>query len=360
MSTDAAEWDRIESICTAALERNPAERAAFLDSACGSDVELRREVESLLDQIDNDPGFLEKPIVQLAAVAPPAEPLETQAIGPYRLLRRLGRGGMGDVYLATRDIAGAQETVALKVLRRGVDNDQVLRRFRLERRILAKLDHPNIARLLDAEVAPDGRPYFVMEYVEGLPLTDHCRDYSLSIRERLVLFQTVCGAVHHAHELNVVHRDLKPRNILVTRDGTAKLLDFGVGKVLSGDRAFGSVVVTRADQRLLTPEYGAPEQVRGRPVTPATDVYSLGVMLFEIVTGQHPYLRGGMRLSDAVRAIIDVEPPRPSALGSDVSTDLDDIVLVALRKQASHRYRSAQALSADIRRYLEGRAIRAC
>jgi serine/threonine-protein kinase len=392
---DPDRWMRVEALCEAALEVPADGREAFLDGACGADRELRREVESLLAELARQPSFLEQPLVDLPRLLSPnesTEPPMPERIGPYRLDRRLGRGGMGEVYLATREVEDLRQVVALKVIRRGMDTDEVLQRFRLERRILANLHHPHIAQLLDAAATAEGRPYFVMEYVEGVPLTDFCDGRRLRIRDRLTLFQLICRAVQHAHQNLVVHRDLKPSNILVSADGVPKLLDFGIGKVLTASEAFGVPVQTAADARLLTPDYAAPEQVRGGPVTTATDVYSLGVMLYELLCGHHPYgPRGGNR-QEAERAALEATPNRPSLMVNRVVTgpdaagverrvtpeevsdrramdtgqlrrrlagDLDNIVLMALRKEPSRRYPSASALADDIQRHLDGLPVAA-
>ena len=328
-----------------------------------------------------DPGFLERPLLEWhplgeRARTPEAGPPET--IGPYRILRLLGRGGMGEVYLAERETADVTRTVALKVIRRGRASADVLERFRLERRILASLDHPNIARLLDAAATDDGHPYFVMEPVEGRPIDEYCDQERLPVSGRLALFQTICGAVQHAHQALVVHRDLKPRNILVTAAGVPKLLDFGIGKVLAASDSLGPAVETRTELRLLTPEYAAPEQVAGRPVTTATDVYGLGILLYELLTGRHPYLAGGESLTDIERAVLEAEPGRPSSavsapgyraeasrrrrtdpgrLRRQLAGDLDTIVLKALRKEPERRYGSAAALADDIQRHRDGLPI---
>ncbi|MCC7131954.1 MAG: serine/threonine protein kinase [Gemmatimonadales bacterium] len=387
---DPARWERLEQICFAALDHEPDARPAFVERACEGDLTLAREALDLLHQLERDPAFLETPVVDLNPLAPATdEPRMPDAIGPYRLVRRIGRGGMGDVFLATRVVEDIEQRVALKLIRRGMDTDEVLGRFRLERRILASLHHPNIASLLDAAATDDGRPYFVMEFVEGLPLTEYCDLHRLGVAERLGLFLTICDAVQHAHQNLVVHRDLKPSNILVTEAGIPKLLDFGIGKVLAPTEALSPGVETRTDVRLLTPEYAAPEQVAGRPVTTATDVYGLGLLLYQLLTGRHPYLAGGESISEIERAVADLEPERPSsavtrparaertpaepspaAIGEHrrtdplrlrrlLSGDLDTIVLKALRKEPGRRYLSAAALGDDIKRHLDGLPVAA-
>jgi eukaryotic-like serine/threonine-protein kinase len=353
---DRDRWKRVESICDEALDLPPAERGAHLERRCGGDAELLAQVQSLIDQIDREPGFMERPVLEAAgqAIGSAAEPPMPDMIGPYRLVRSLGKGGMGEVYLALHRAADVEQRVALKVIKPGMDTAEVLSRFRLERRILASLHHPNIARLLDAGATPDGRPYFVMEFVEGVPVDQYCEAHRLGIEQRLELFQVICGAVQHAHQNLVVHRDLKPRNILVSDDGTLKLLDFGIGKVLGHSDVFGSSVETRTDVRLLTPHYAAPEQIRGDPITTATDGYALGVLLYQLLTGRHPYADAGPSIQEVERAVLDSSPLRPSAVAGRLDSDLDNIVLKALRKEPERRYQSAADLADDITRYLAG------
>ncbi|MEM1095795.1 MAG: serine/threonine-protein kinase [Bacteroidota bacterium] len=296
-------------------------------------------------------------------------------VGPYALRHELGRGGMGTVYLAQRDDGAYDQLVAIKVLRRGLDTDDMLRRFATERQILASLNHPHIARLLDGGALDDGRLYFVMEYVEGVPITTYCQHHQLSLDARLAIFQTVCHAVHYAHQNLIVHRDLKPQNILVTADGTVKLLDFGIAKLLDPSSAQMTMAITAASVRLLTPEYAAPEQVRGQAITTGTDVYSLGVLLVELLTGRRPYQLPS-RVQREVERIICEEPPTlPSTLvrsGDDLvmalpadrlqkklKAGLDDIALMSLRKEPSRRYASAEALAQDISNYLNGQPLQA-
>lgn len=382
---DPERWRRVEQLCADAHALEPTARAAWLDRACPDDPALRAEVERLLVELDRDPGFLEQPLF-----TPPQIPFDSsdetpvpEAIGPYRVERRLGRGGMGDVFLATREADGVHQSVAIKVVRPGMGSDEIVARFRQERRILAGLDHPNIARLQDAGVTGDGRPYFVMELVDGTPIDEYCDDRRLGITERLRLFQIICDAVQHAHQRLVVHRDLKPRNILVSRDGVVKLLDFGIGKVLSNDR--GATPHTGHQVRLMTPEYAAPEQVAGGPITTATDVYALGVLLYELLTGRHPNGGGGRSRAELERRVREEPPRRPSAVVGEpadeekgdagalaarrnatfaqlrrrLTGDLDTIVLMALRKEPERRYPSAAALAEDIQRTLDGRPVRA-
>lgn len=373
----------VEGLFARAVELPPTKRVAFLDESTGGDVAIRRMVERLLTAHDGEPEFLETPPPWLDAGPDEddaAEPLP-ERIGEYRILRVLGRGGMGQVYLAERVAPDFRNNVALKVLRRGLDTDDVLRRFRAERQILATLDHPNIARLLDVGATDGGLPYFVMEYVEGTSILEHCDGRRLDLGERLALFRTVCSAVEHAHRRLIVHRDLKPGNIFVTDAGVPKLLDFGIAKILDPESGLGAGgATTRAGQRLLTPTYAAPEQLRGEAVTTACDVHSLGVLLYELLVGRHPYADAETARGDVARRILEVDPSAPGArLRSDpaavaladarsttpealrraLAGDLDTIVLKALRKEPEARYASVAALSADVRHHLEGEPVEA-
>jgi serine/threonine-protein kinase len=380
---DAMRWAKVEAIVAEALEQPAAGRGEFVRAACGGNPELYDEVQSLLDASDTGEDFLEVPLVNREAV--PAlgliAPVDEQ-IGPWSVGRLLGRGGMGDVYLATRVVDGVTQQVALKVIRRGLESDEFIRRFRQERRILAQLNHPNVAQLLDVGVTRDGRPYFAMEYVDGVPLTQYCDQGRATVRERLRLFLAVLDAVEHAHQRLVVHRDLKPSNILVTSAGTPKLLDFGIGKVLSDPGDTDSAPETQTEARLLTPEYAAPEQVRGGYIGTTTDVYALGVVLYELLTGASPYVRAGMPRAQVEQAIVEATPLVPSdqvrhadrndatrvaeARATDISGlsrrlagDLDTMLLMALRKESDRRYPSAAAFALDIRRHLDGLPVSA-
>ncbi len=379
-----ARWLQVKTILEGALERPPDERSTFVAGRCGLDQDLRREVESLLASDDEIGDWIEKPLFTLDAGGPEAVP-EGEVVGAYRIRREIGRGGMGSVYLAERADAEFERTVAVKVIRRGMDSDEIVRRFRGERQILAHLTHPNIAGLLDGGTTADGRPYFVMEHVEGLPIDEYCDARRLSVRERLELFRTVCGAVHFAHQNLVVHRDLKPCNILVTADGTPKLLDFGIAKLLGPDAGEGAF--TRLGLRPMTPEYASPEQVAGGPITTASDVYSLGVLLFRLLVGESPYGAAAGDPERLARAIRESDPAKPSSVirrrpiassrgasrerpeaGSDerprwaerralrrrLAGDLDNVVGMALRKDPARRYASAEQLAADVTRHLDG------
>ena len=307
--------------------------------------------------------------------------MEGDRIGPYRVLRTLGVGGMGEVYLAERADAEFDQQVAIKVVFGGSLTRGVHSRIKIERQILAQLDHPNIAHLMDGGSLPDGTAYIVMEYVDGMPIDEYCDSNRLDIVARLKLFQTVCAAVHYAHQNLIVHRDLKPSNILVTADGVPKLLDFGIAKLLDERQAgHHTLAVTQADLRLMTPDHASPEQVRGQAITTSSDVYVLGVLLYKLLTGTGPFVIPSMRLTDIERAICEKDPPLPSqTVGSDSSEetrgitdarstsahrlrrtlrgDLDNIVIMAMRKEPERRYSSSQQMAADIQRYLDGKPI---
>lgn len=347
-------WQQIEDLVHSAYRYTESERAQFLDRNILDDVDLRREVESLLTQLDAAPEFLEAPLVQ-----PSRDVIaEAEQIGPYRLIRPLGEGGMGTVYLASREQEEYRQFVALKMLRRGLDTDRLLERFAQERRILADLSHPGIAHFIDSGATPNSRPFIVMEFVDGMPLTTYCKTHNLPIDKRLELFIDVCEAVHYAHRHLVIHRDLKPSNIFVTADGHVKLLDFGIAKSLAPD----DTVITSAEERMLTPQYSAPEQILGQPTTIACDIYSLGVILYELLTGKLPYDLTGLSRSEIERVVENQIPASPSQFSSSqgderLHPDLDYITHAALRKEPERRYASAEQLAEDIRRHQRGMPV---
>ena len=312
---------RLHRLFDEAMERDPAERRRFLEEAAADDPDLGREVASLVEAFTARAGQVESFLEELLPRRPaPPEPgtgegrLTGRMIAPYQILNQIGSGGMGEVYLALRE-EPFRQYVALKHIRHGFDATETLRRFHLERQILASLNHPGVARLLDGGTTDDGLAYLVMEYVEGLPITRYCDAHRLSLRERLQLFQEVCRAVHYAHQNLVVHRDLKPSNILVTEAGQVKLLDFGIARLLDPasagllNPAFSGVEVpeTRPFDRMMTPEYAAPEQVRGERITTATDVYALGVLLYELLTGHRPYRLRTRSPSEIERIVCEQE-----------------------------------------------------
>jgi serine/threonine protein kinase/tetratricopeptide (TPR) repeat protein len=361
----AARWAIVESAFHEAADLKPADRAEFLDRICAGDPELREQIELLLAADAREDNILEDAVARAADGLPVDEDedgdeLAGQKLGLYKVTGLIGKGGMGAVYSAVREDDFSMK-VAVKLLKRGTDTDAALARFRFERQVLAWLQHPNIARLLDGGASPDGRPYFVMEYVEGQPITDYCEANKLGTRDRLVLFRTICSAVHYAHKNLVVHRDLKPGNILVTPDGTPKMLDFGIAKLLTDEP--GAPAVTVQSLRVMTPEYSSPEQVRGEPVTTATDVYSLGVLLYELLTGRRPYNLSRRTPDEIASAICEQEPERPSVIrresgsGHRIKGDLDNIVLMAMHKEPQRRYASVEQLSEDIGRYLAGQPV---
>lgn len=391
-------WRQVEEIFQAALDLLPEERARYVSLACATDTDLRRNVEVLLSQHDSAGDLLEHSFYGetdqhvLQSFLEEKDPMLGRRLGSYRIEREIGRGGMGAVYEALRADNEFNKRAAIKLVKRGMDTDFILRRFRKERQILAALDHPHIAGLLDGGTTEDGLPYFVMEFIEGQPLYSYCDNNQLTITERLKLFRSICDAVHYAHQKQVVHRDIKPSNVLVTSQGVPKLLDFGIAKLLNPQLA-GDIThdPTATAMRLMTPEYASPEQVQGAPTTPTTDVYSLGVLLYELLTGHRPYRLVNRAPHEIARVICEECPAPPSVIitrtddllpnlyvGDEASTlkqlfttrnttlellrralagDLDNIVMQALRKEPEWRYQTAADLRDDITRYLEGRPV---
>jgi serine/threonine-protein kinase len=374
----------LEELVRLAEQVPPDGRLDFLRRTCGGELPLyHRAVEVL--KARSSGGWWDDNL-DSAESAADARAVVGTLIGPYRAVKRLGEGGMGEVVLAERAAEQFSHRVAIKLVRRGVTSRQVQGRLKLERQILATLDHPNIARLLDGGTTAQGVPYIVMEYIDGVPIDTYCDQHALTIEARIRLFQVVCSAVHYAHRNLIVHRDLKPSNILINADGIPKLLDFGIAKVLD-ERAFGhTLAVTQADHRLLTPDHASPEQVRGELVTTASDVYVLGVLLYELLTGHKPFTATGNRLSEIEHAICE-QPPLPldsqfqgskdpaaverirevserrsvvpARLRRYLSGDLSNIVLTALRKEPERRYGSVEQFSADLSRYLANMPIAA-
>jgi non-specific serine/threonine protein kinase/serine/threonine-protein kinase len=346
---------RVKAIVSGALDRDEPERTRYVDDACAGDEALRLEVESLLDATARAEDHFESPAGRFET-AMPGDLEIGSTIGVYRVVKALGAGGMGAVYLAQRADGDFQQRVAVKVVRSGFPTPFLLERFREERRILASLEHPNIARLIDGGTTEAGLPYVAMEYVEGEPIDEFCRLRGLDVPRRLEIFRQVCAAVHYAHQHLVVHRDIKAANVLVTEDGAPKLLDFGIAKLAQPGPA-GDQPLTR--YRIATPESASPEQLQGKPITIATDVYALGVLLFRLLTGQSPYGSQVESEADLIRAVCDSEPAAPSvvARGSAIPYDLDVIVLKALRKEPERRYGTAEQLSADVGRLLAGHPV---
>jgi serine/threonine protein kinase/tetratricopeptide (TPR) repeat protein len=404
-------WQQIEEVFQSALDLAPAERLSFVSMRCADDAELRMEVEKLLADYESADSFIESPVwtnsgfLDSVAKRNIAFSLEEGAprgttvaqdlmigrrIGNYEIVREIGRGGMGAVYLAERADGNFRQQVAVKLIKRGMDTDFILRRFRQERQILASLNHQFIARLLDGGTTDDNLPYFVMEFIEGKPLYRYCDRKKLNIAGRLKLFRQICRAIDFAHQNQVIHRDIKPPNILVTNDGMPKLLDFGIAKVLNSELGFDTIEPTATSMRLMTPEYASPEQVCGGKITPASDIYSLGVLLYELLTGHRPYQFHNRAPHEIARVICDEEPERPSSgitredgllptgtseattlidvyvlrgaanfddLRRELSGDIEKIVLKALRKEPDERYKTAAEFADDITRFLEGKPV---
>ena len=399
-------WQEIEEVFQAAVEMPPEERAPYLGDRCGNDPELRDEVMKLLASDDSAADFIEVPIwtdsrfLNTGAKKEISNSIDQQVgngdrdsflgkqIGVYQLTREIGRGGMGAVYLAERADGEFQQRVAIKLIKRGMDSDFIVRRFRHERQILASFEHPFIARLLDGGTTTDGVPYFVMEFVEGETLYNYADGKRLGIKDRLKLFQKVCSALDYAHEKKIIHRDIKPSNIIINKSGSPKLLDFGIAKILDPNLIHESINPTASMLRMMTPDYASPEQVQGSDVTPQSDIYSLGVLLYELLTGHKPYDFAGHALHEVSRVICEVMPEVPSQtlsttrtllpqygaatgrylavrgttekqLVSDLTSGLDNIVMKAMAKDPHDRYESAAEMSRDITRFLTGARVEA-
>ena len=398
-------WQQIEAVFQKAVDLEPSDRIVFLRDECRDDSDLKNEVENLLDNYDSAESFIESPVwtdsffinsTAKKAISASFDELTEEVednlmgrrIGVYQLVKELGRGGMGAVYLAERADGEFQQKVAIKLIKRGMDSDFIIRRFRHERQILASFDHPFIGRLLDGGTTDDGLPYFVMEFVEGDTLYNFCDKKRLDIRERLEIFRQICSAIAYAHERNIIHRDIKPGNILFTRNGTPKLLDFGIAKVLDAELIHESVNPTASMMRLMTPDYASPEQVCGSEITSSSDIYSLGILLYELLTGHRPYNFAGRGIHEVSRVICEVAPELPSEIleksdnllfrysgkpekvfdSRDISKkdlrqilagELDNIVMKSLAKEPLERYVSAEEFSEDIRRYLRGERVKA-
>src|ERR1700722_7811528 len=367
---------RVRELFDAVMDRPPDERTAFLASAAAWDIPTRREVQELVAAADQTGAMFAAALGSGTRHAEArADGLVGKRLGPYEVVRVIGMGGMGAVYEGVR-ADQYRKRVAIKLVQGGLDSELTIARFRRERQILANLEHPNVATLLDGGVTPDGRPFLVMEYVEGDPITAWCDPRRLSVDARLALFRPVFAPVQYAHKNLVVHGDIKPGNILVTADGTAKLLDFGIAKLLGTGAGDDALPLTRGDARPFTPEYASPEQIRGDALSTASDVYSLGAVLFELLAGRRPHVVTSRALVDIMRAVLEVPVPRPSSvvtadaaeqrgersaarLRRRLQGELDNIALVALRPEPERRYASAGALSEDVRRELTGLPVEA-
>jgi serine/threonine protein kinase len=387
-------WKKVEAIFNAALAFNSVERDEFVRRACDGDQALLEQIVSMLANDENSEPFFAQGVFGL--IESPegngsvSDENINRRIGVYKLVEQLGRGGMGAVYLAERADQEFRQQAAIKLINRGMNSDLVLQRFRHERQILADLNHPHIARLLDGGTTPDGLPYFVMEYIKGQSILEYCNEQKLSIKERLSLFLQVCSAVRFAHQKTIIHRDIKPSNILVTTDGIAKLLDFGIAKILDGKNSSDTLEITAPTQRLLTPAYASPEHLQGLTVNQVSDIYSLGILLYELLSDHHPY-RSQIQLSGQIEEIMkDKNPEKPSEIifaasrnsleqegkgkltseiiGANCSTtaaqlheelkgNLDAIVLKAVNKNPGLRHQSVDQLIEEIEQHLEGKSL---
>ncbi len=362
-SVPTERWNRIAALFCSALEVPAAARSAHLRSACPDDETLRQEVLEMLEAHEGGTPLLLEENRRLRPSDPALRASDLPGgtrIGPWRIERLVGQGGMGEVYRAEREDGAYRQTVAIKVLRPGYRTAETVRRFRVERQALARLVHPAIAAILDGGTLEDGRPYLVLQYVEGRPITRYCSEEGLSLADRLRLFVRVARVVEFAHSQLVIHRDLKPSNIFIEADGTPRLLDFGIARMLDPNLDASLLRPTRPESRLLTPEHAAPEQLRGEPCDTRTDVYGLGVLLFELLGGRMPFPSAHRTLSELERAILETEPPPVSSVVSDrveqrlLRGDLDRIVQKALRKEPERRYGSAAQLADDLERHLDG------
>ena len=361
-------WSQVEAVFQGALERPLAEREQYLADACRDDPELLAEIESLLES-DRDAenalhSLVADDLTEMTKSSVSAD-LGSQ-VGPYLLVRELDSGGMGVVYLAVRSDDHYFQIVAIKMIRKGLDSPELVQRFRVERQILATLNHPNIGAILDGGETREGRPFIVMEYVEGQPITLAGESRSLSIRQRIELFRSLCSAVHYAHQKLIIHRDIKPSNVMVTPEGVVKLIDFGTSKPMEPQLVLKDDTPTESGFRMMTPDYASPEQLQGKQLTTATDVYSLGVLLFELLTGSRPYTLRGLSPAAAERVLLTGESRKPSAAPDltsrtrrELAGDLDRIVMTAMNHDQTQRYRSVQHLEEDLLRYLQGKPIAA-
>ncbi|MFZ0454677.1 MAG: serine/threonine-protein kinase [Ignavibacteriaceae bacterium] len=381
---DSDQWQKIGIIFEEALKLDEPERTEFLLDACGNDSELLAEVRSLIDADTNVPSVL-KGQASDAINIPPRKNYEGTIIGSYKIISQIAEGGMGSVFLAERADGQFEQKVALKLIKPGMNSSEIIKRFQFERQILARLQHPNIARLLDGGLTEENLPYFTMDYVEGENIYEYCNKNNLSINERLKLFSKVCNAIQYAHQNLVIHRDLKPSNIIVKKDGTVKLLDFGIAKVFTEDDSFEQSALTRTGLFVMTPEYASPEQIRGEAITTSTDIYSLGLILYQLITGEKAYEIKTQSPLELEKIICFTEPAKPSSaikslqlkdkikaekisrahktgidkLIKTLSGDLDNICLTALRKEQERRYSSAEQFQQDIENYLYGRPVSA-
>ncbi|MEJ2494039.1 MAG: serine/threonine-protein kinase [Ignavibacteriaceae bacterium] len=374
-------WEKIGILFDEALKLDEPERTAFLQSACGDDIEMLEEVRSLIEADTNIPLVL-KDNADAINISRRLE-YEGKVIGKYKIIKQIAEGGMGSVFLAERADGQFEQKVALKIIKPGMSSDEIIKRFQFERQILARLQHPNIARLYDGGLTDENLPYFTMEYVEGETIDEYCDKNNLSVSERLKLFTRVCGAIQYAHQNLVIHRDLKPWNIIIKKDGTVKLLDFGIAKVFTEDDLPEQAALTRTGLHVMTPEYASPEQIKGEPVTTSTDIYSLGLILYKLLTGESAYEIKSTSALELEKVICHTKPQKPSTIIKTIRTqdnikterissvrktqadkliktlsgDLDNICLMALRKEPERRYPSVDRFQRDIVNYLEERPV---
>ncbi|MBX7173890.1 MAG: protein kinase [Pyrinomonadaceae bacterium] len=356
---DSERWRKIQEIFEEAIEiEDPAQVKSFLERVCADDEELKNEVKKLLKQDSEAESLMNRPLMEesglhlLGDFAEEIDPLIGEKIGNYQIIKEIGHGGMGEVYLAERIDGEFEQKVAVKLIKRGMDTRFILRRFRQERQILASLEHPYIALLLNGGTTEDNLPYFIMEFIEGEPLFEYCNKQNLDLNSRLKLFQKVCEAVDYAHTKKVIHRDLKPSNVLINRDGTPKLLDFGIAKVFDSEIAFNTIDPTVTAMRMMTPEYASPEQIKGETVTPASDIYSLGILLYELLTGKRPYHFPNRAPHEIARVICEQSPQPIADLGN-----LEKIIFKTLQKNPAERYQSVKEFNQDITNYFDGKPI---
>jgi eukaryotic-like serine/threonine-protein kinase len=373
------DWKKVESIVDRAISLPIEEREAFIKKECKTSVELLNEVRSMLESIQRSEGWMDEPdLVKDQFITDiknekndfPDESVVGSVVDKYKLVDMIGRGGMGTVYLAERDDDSYKNRVAIKILRRGLDSEDMLSRFRIEQQILAQLNHPNITHILDAGITEDGRPYYVMEYVEGIPITQYCKDHNLSTNERLELFLQICKALKFAHQKLVIHRDLKPANILVTKNGIVKLLDFGIAKILSDDfMGEKSPDITKQFEPIFTITYASPEQIAGQRIGTASDIYTLSIVLYQLLTGDHPYSASGIEPHE-IRTDLEttaIKSPRsvvrksekPEVPIQQLRDEIDDIVLKGLHYEPELRYSSIEEFSRDIQNFLANRPVSA-
>ncbi len=388
------DWKKIKSIFESSIELPHNQRQDFIEKECSGNESIKQEVEALLFAFENSGNFLEDPGIDLSFLENSEEDdsFIGKQFGVYKVERKIGTGGMAYVYLVSRVDNEFEQSAALKIIKRGMDTDEIIRRFKHERQTLANLDHPNIAKIIDGGTTEEGLPFFLMQYIDGIPITDYCDQNKLSVDQRLELFGKVCSAVNYAHQNLIVHRDLKPSNILITSDGIPKLLDFGIAKLLSEEQNANTMALTKEGSKFMTVEYASPEQVKGGKITTASDVYSLGVLLYELLTGHLPYSFKNKFPHEVEKVITSVYPEKPSTiitksnktiteegetneispeeisilrssnvdrLKKRLSGDIDNIILMALNKEPERRYNSVQLLAGDIKHYIEGRPVSA-